>query len=283
MDPNLARRILRRWPVQPGQSELKKLLSIWLPDTIGAIDIVPGLTLHIPSYRDSGRIFWWFEEVEAALQFYMARYLPVGGRVIDVGASTGLLGLWAARHKSCHVVLVEVQAALQAALEETLRLNPKLRELCSLIKAACSDAGDPRFHGQRTVRLDALLEAQGWDHVDLIKIDTDGHELGVLRSLGARLTPQSIDALFIEMTGRERPLFDLLRDRGFCAYGVRRTRLPELRRLGRNEVEAYWFRRVEGLLGEDSPFENFLWVAAAGPLRRHLDRWCEAGGDVRHG
>jgi len=269
--------------VKTGQSELKKLFSVFLRDAIGPIEIVQGLTLHISSYRESGRIFWWFEEIEAALQFYIAHYVPVCGRVVDVGASAGILGLWAARHKSCQVVLIEALPSVQDALEETLRLNPRLQEFCSLVRAACSDDADPRHPDQPAVRLDALLEARGWDHVDLIKIDTDGHEIEVLRSLGARLNSGDVDALFVEMTGRERQLFDLLTGRGFRPYGVRRTNLSELRALGRNEIEGYWFRRIDGPLDEHSPFENFLWVAEGCAMRRHLDRWCESPGKVTSG
>jgi hypothetical protein len=119
--------------------------------------------------------------------------------------------------------------------------------------------------------------------MDLIKIDTDGHEFEVLCSLGAHLTPEHVDALFVEMTGRERQLCDMLQSRGFCSYGVRRTRLPELRRLGRNEVKEYWFCRVDGPLDDRSPFENFLWVAEGCAMRRHLDRWCGSVGQVDTG
>ena len=274
MNPNRARRILRRWPFKWGQSELKRLLSLFLPQEIGAIDIVPGLRLYLPTYQRCGRIFWWFEEVEGALQFYIVHFLPFEGRVIDVGAHSGLLGLWAARHRSCEVILIEADEAAQGCIERSLHLNPGLQELCTLVKAACSDVRDPRFRDQGNVRLDRLLEERGWDHVDLIKIDTDGHEHEVLRSLGHRLRSDAIDAVFIEMTGKEHQLFAVLKTGGFVAYGVRRTRLPELRRLGRNEVEGYWFSRVDAPLAGGSPFENFLWVAEGGRGHRHLERWC---------
>lgn len=275
MNPNRARRILRGWPFKGGQSELKRLLSVFLPQQIGAIDIVPGLRLFLATYQQSGRIFWWFEEIEAALQFYIAHFLPSEGRVIDVGAQSGLLGMWAARHKSCEAILIEADAEAQGCIERSLHLNPGLRGLCTLVKAACSDVFDPRFPDQENVRLDSLLEERGWDHVDLIKIDTDGHEHQVLRSLGHCLRSDAIDAVFIEMSGKERQLFAVLETSGFVAYGVRRTRLPDLRSLGRNEVEGYWFSRVNGPLTHGSPFENFLWVADGGRVHRHLERWCQ--------
>lgn len=267
--------MVRNWPVKMGQSELKKLLSLFLPRDIKFIDIVPGLRLYIPAYKHSARIFWWFEEIEAALQFYMAHFLPFGGRVIDVGAHSGLLGLWAARNKSCDVILIEANPEAQEWIEKTINLNPKLGELCILVKAACSDSHDRRFQDQASVRLDQVLEEKGWDHVDLIKIDTDGHEYEVVRSLGTRMISNAIEALYVEMSGNECRLFDLLKEGGFAAYGVRRTALPELRKLGRNEVEAYWFYGVGNPIVGSSPFENFLWVAVGGHVHRHLERWSE--------
>lgn len=275
MHPNRARQIVRGWPFKTGQSELKRILSLFLCQEVGPIDIVPGLKLHVTSYRREGRLFWWFEEIEAALQFYVARFLSCEGNVVDVGANSGLLGLWAARHKSCQVVLIDASDRAQAWIEKTLTLNPMLWELCTLVKAACSDSHDPRFPDQRVIRLDQLFREKGWDHVDLIKIDTDGHEYEVLRSLGTRLSSAHIDAFYIEMSGKETHMFDVLKRSGFAAYGVRRTHLPELRKLGRNEVERYWFYRVDEPIVDSSPFENFLWVAAGGHTRKHLERWCD--------
>lgn len=49
-----------------------------------------------------------------------------------------------------------------------------------------------------TVRLDTYIKRNGIQHIDLLKIDVEGHELGVLRGLGEYLRPDFITYIQFE-------------------------------------------------------------------------------------
>jgi hypothetical protein len=56
----------------------------------------------------------------------------------------------------------------------------------------------------RTVRLDTYADEQGIDHIDLLKIDTEGHEPAVLRGADQLLRSSRIDHVLAECEFTER-------------------------------------------------------------------------------
>ena len=69
------------------------------------------------------------------------------------------------------------------------------------------------------VTLDDLMDQEtGFDHVDFLKIDTEGHDFSVLKGLGDRLSPERISMLYVEL-GRERDeAWRLLEQRGYSGF-----------------------------------------------------------------
>jgi FkbM family methyltransferase len=135
--------------------------------------------------------------------------------ILDVGANIGVMSLsFAQQARAGHVYAFEPTAYAYQKLLRNLSLNPALAERITPIQAFCSDqsqadgnlvaysswkidgsaAGAHPLHGgtrhstadAEVFTIDDFCRAQQLSSIDLIKIDTDGHELQVLR--GARGT-----------------------------------------------------------------------------------------------
>lgn len=61
-------------------------------------------------------------------------------------------------------------------------------------------------------RLDDYMAQNGVGRIDFLKLDVEGSELAVLRSLGARLSPQFVDTIQLEYGGTTRDAHVTLRD-----------------------------------------------------------------------
>jgi len=272
-----ARAVLRDYPFKKGRSELKKALArLFAQDEPCIITTVEGLRLALPDYRRNTRIFWWFEEIEPPLQFYVRRFLPASGHVIDVGANSGIIGLLAARLKSAQVKLIEVDGPLVATLEQTLQLNPEIAPFCEIIAQPCATKkGNEQFPDKTGVTLEQILDQARWPRLDLLKIDVDGADFDALASAGPYLRPDFIEAIYIE-TEYSLP-DDILKtiDLGYVAYGSKRTFLPDLKRLGINQTERYHFQRLDlSALAKDNVPANTLFLAPHSAVNEHFARWC---------
>ena len=145
---------------------------------------------------------------------------PDGGVFIDVGANVGLwtvlLGVRASK-----VVAVEANPVTVPELRENIALNG-LADVVEVLEVAAWDSGgelsllnpsvtqDPMAGMMRTVpprdglalvpcrRLDEVLQV---DRIDLVKIDTEGADLHVLRGMAGHITRYR-PVLFIEMHDR---------------------------------------------------------------------------------
>jgi FkbM family methyltransferase len=276
ISPGKARDTVRAYPFKKGQSELKKALArLFRQDRTCDIPTVDGLKLHLPNYRGHKRIFWWFEEVEAALQFYIRRFLPVGAHVIDVGAASGIIGLLAARLKGAEVKMVEAYPQAISDLQETLRLNPGIAPLCRLYGQPCAlGPFDPRFESPG-ITIEQIIRDAGWSHVDLLKVDVDGPDFEVLSSAGPWLRPDRIEAIYIETEIATPADIRKLAGLGYAPYATKRTHLPDLRRLWINQTERHHYHALdlEALTQQNVP-SNVLFLARDGALERHFRRWC---------
>ncbi len=142
--------------------------------------------------------------------------LPSDAVVVDVGANIGAVTLnFASRVPGGHVYAVEPTDYAFEKLGHNLDLNPVLKERVTTVKAfltakagasisrqvyarwpIAAGAGEARhrIHGGiaeassqvATTTLDDLVDEWGLSRLDLIKIDTDGHEMEVLE--GAKRT-----------------------------------------------------------------------------------------------
>jgi FkbM family methyltransferase len=142
--------------------------------------------------------------------------LPADGVVVDVGANVGILTLQLAQAvPGGRVFAFEPTHYAFAKLTRNLELNPELSPRVEAVQAFVSSASAVRpglsayaswrvdgassvthpWHGGTTksadeigaVSLDDFAAQRGLHRVDFIKIDTDGHELEVLRGARALL------------------------------------------------------------------------------------------------
>ena len=137
--------------------------------------------------------------------------------VLDVGANAGIMTLqFAARVPRGHVYSFEPTHHAAGRLRTNLGLNPTLAERVTLMQTFVSDRAEPApplkafaswkvdgdpggeqhpvhlgtvlsTEGVGAITVDRFAAAQGLARLDLIKIDTDGHELDVLRGAAASL------------------------------------------------------------------------------------------------
>ena len=94
-----------------------------------------------------------------------------------------------------------------------------------------------RHRGSRHDTLDSYVDRAGPDHVTLVKIDTEGHDLAVMRGAQTLFTEQRISIAQFEYNHRWiyarcylRDVFDLLRAPRLPAWqanAVRRRLLPQ--------------------------------------------------------
>ncbi len=132
------------------------------------------------------------------------RLSPSGGTVIDVGANIGLISLWAARCVGAagRVVSIEPSSWAMARLSANARLS-QMGNITPVLGASSNRIGQGSMfvingyriddavtntHEQVTFyTIDQIVGDQGLERVDLIKIDTDGYELDVLRGAATTL------------------------------------------------------------------------------------------------
>jgi len=155
--------------------------------------------------------------------------LPDDSVVLDIGANFGVMTLaFAKAFPKGQVIAFEPTHYAIGRLRRNLELNPDLAERVEIIQSFVSDHADAncdlvayaswrvdglttgREHplhvgtphsteGVPSITLDEFASSRNLDGLDLVKIDTDGHELGVLR--GARETIRKFRPLVIFEAG----------------------------------------------------------------------------------
>jgi FkbM family methyltransferase len=135
---------------------------------------------------------------------------------IDIGANIGAICLpLASRHANARIIAVEPTDHAFKRLKRNIELNPELKPRIHTVQAFVGDGsqsstsmvaypswrldntlgtkhevhlGEAHEVTCPTLTIDGLAQQQGLDHLDFIKIDTDGHELDILK--GGRQTLQ---------------------------------------------------------------------------------------------
>jgi FkbM family methyltransferase len=170
-----------------------------------------GLLFDYPLRSEIGRAMFLVNRFEPAELRFVARFLRPGMTFLDVGANGGLFSLVAARAVGAagRVHAFEPAKAEFELLQHNLALNGFTHVIANEVAvsdkiglsrfAICQDGAYNSFgrnsladqkivewQAVRTMTLDAYLAAQNLGPVHLLKIDTEGAELLVLRG-GAQL------------------------------------------------------------------------------------------------
>lgn len=171
------------------------------PRSNALIEIADGVSVCCPDdnrlmtpyvLREQGD---WFED---EIRFFRQLVKP-HSVFIDIGANYGLYSLSVARRGARHVWSFEPCAATAACLRESVEANGFSSQVTLVQKALSDRSGAGRLLNQENSELNALLASDdergeavgltsldeecarhGWDGVDLVKIDAEGHELRVI-------------------------------------------------------------------------------------------------------
>jgi FkbM family methyltransferase len=217
----LARLIVRAVPDMPGKLRLarfvlrpfRKLQSVRMPDRFGN-------TLFCPSVEEPIALAIFANGVyEPDTVAAILRRIPRDGVYLDVGANIGAIALPVARQRpDVRVICIEADPGMATILRRNVADNalPNVT-IVECLAGACSNEAvrfytaplhkfgmgsiGPQFDLPplllRQVALDELLDGMGIGHVDVMKLDVEGSELGVLQGLTRRLTGwRSLKILF---------------------------------------------------------------------------------------
>lgn len=183
----------------------------------------------------------------------MLQLVAPGDRVLDLGAHLGTFALTAAA-AGCHVLAVE--ASQRNA--ELLRASAAHNSFTDLrvIHAVASDApGTAKFcangpwghvateatdltaEAVPAVTMDELLAEMGWSPIALVKLDVEGSEVRVIRSLRKLLEAPDAPPLLFESNGHTldlfgvspRQLFGALEALGYTIHVIEPGRLAQIR------------------------------------------------------
>jgi FkbM family methyltransferase len=186
----------------------------------------------------------------------ICRLLPVGGAAVDVGANIGhMTGLMAKQAGSSgRVISFEPSSRIRATLSRNVARwgsDPRFAPI-SLLTSAVSDqlgtnplyyppnlfssnngtaslnqswGGDLAVESEEieTTTLDYAL-SQERATIDVLKIDVEGHELGVLKGASGLLSKKRVrHIIFEEMHPYPGPVHRLLEDTGYKVYRLVRS------------------------------------------------------------
>lgn len=207
----VSERLLARAPVFPGASRVYAVLGTLLRARprvmIGSrtIELDGGYSTHVAAFM--GHV------IERDVAALTRGVVTPGSRVFDIGANAGLVTAWLSELVGAHGVVIAVEAnpATWKRLD-ALTIDAKISNVIALHRAVSSESGhavsmrNPRgIFGNdtggylvrtadrpdaRTITVDELVRLFGLPQ--LIKIDVEGHEDGVLA--GARGTMVRVDA-----------------------------------------------------------------------------------------
>lgn len=214
---------------------------------------------------------------EPDLQAFFRLFLRPGDRFLDVGAHLGLYSRLAGTltQPGGQTVAVEPNPLILPYLQSNLAPDPAAQ-----IKSVALGerngtgtmlvaAGGFSSHSALTIEgpgnidvplltLDKLLQDLDWDRVDLVKIDTEGHEFAVLegasRCIGtpdmAVLTIEFAEKNFLTIGRNSRQLFEVLQKRGYqvCRFDAASLQLIPVT----TDVCPVWYENFIAVLDLDA-------------------------------
>lgn len=204
---------LTRWlqslsPRRPiGITALSRHLDRLLPPYNGVMTLPDGIRMQVDTRQGVERSLFYTGERHTVLTYALRRFVKPGAFCIDAGANIGFytlkMALWAGAMG--RVAAFEPNPALLERLRENLRLN-NFNHVLVESDAVDQFPGETQFYispdsvlsslnalenaaGVMPVRvttIDDFMQRQGWQRLDAIKIDIEGHDCHAL--LGAAET-----------------------------------------------------------------------------------------------
>jgi FkbM family methyltransferase len=288
-------RTYRNLSLSPGHALLRRLFramiarhqSIRLRNGIRLVVDLDSVVQHT--------IFWMDGDMEVQLEWAVREFLPVGGTCVDCGANCGYIGLFARRMRSARVVFVEPHPVLASTVRRNISVNGWDAH-CKIVEAAASDREgsaqlfeSPDYDGEhsllqdwagnrkkvrglevRLTTLPKIFQEQGLGRIDFLKVDTEGHDVTVLKGLGSELRPDRIRVLYTEL-GRDRDEgIRLLQAAGYEGYVYLPRRGKVVRRLVAGYREDRPLMLFTPLSEATEALAETLWLPKDGPETAHM-------------
>lgn len=222
--------VMRCYPFPRGQGRLidrTPLHALRFDETSLLVRTVDGFSMKVLPNDHIGRHLYLTGQFDRTIVEVLLRFAVPDARVLDIGGNCGYVAC-ALLHRlpGCRVVSVEPQESVHALLADNLRRVGAGR--ASTLQAAVSDAAgtgsmlhaagntggsrlEPGSDGapgavpaaERVEMITGamLMERSGLDRLDLVKIDVEGHEEAVLRTLHPILSRWRPRAVLFEHDG----------------------------------------------------------------------------------
>lgn len=171
-------------------------------------------------------VFWDIGANKGACSYGVAAALP-GARIVAIEPQSALapdleynLGqVCAGRHYLIRSGIGEQDETLELAIPESNTGRASLH--------ISGDNEGVRVESISIVRADRVADESGWGWPSIVKIDVEGHESAVIRSLQGAFVNQSIKTLVFECRGRDRDqfkeIYDVVVDHDYVIYGVTKS------------------------------------------------------------
>jgi hypothetical protein len=166
---------------------------------------------------------------EIELNRYLREMLRRGVTTFDIGAQFGYDSLLAANQTQARVASFECARKPVAEMRRNFALNPALEKLITIVEGFVGN-------GEREIGLDDWASSDEGFVPDVVKIDVDGGELGVLRSASQLLSTRQPSLVVETHTSElEHECGRLLVDHGYKPTIVNQRRLyPDRRTIPHN-------------------------------------------------
>jgi len=147
-------------------------------------------------YGDFSQILILNRGVHEPLEEYafqqMLPHLPAAPRMLELGAYWGHYAMWCCQARpAAQVVLVEPEAANLAAGQVNFRCNGHQGRFIR------------GFVDRGSFGVDAFLAETGWDRLEVLHSDVQGHEIAMLEDAGQALAAGRVDYLFLSTHGQD--------------------------------------------------------------------------------
>jgi FkbM family methyltransferase len=184
---------------------------------------INGITYELDLRQVIDASLFFSSSFEPEVEDFFIQNVSVGATVVDIGANTGYHALHLAKlvGEFGKVIAIEPTSWALSRLAKNLSLNPDLASRIEVLPCALDNPVDGitisnnayqssyQLNGQFTdveeavtiQTLDRALSGLNKDRISLIKIDTDGHEVGILEG-GKQTIARDRPLLIVEFTPR---------------------------------------------------------------------------------